>query len=175
MSNRLRNLVILTLLITCLPLLGGCLAGARPTFAVADVDVREETNAGLVLAFAINGTNSGDEPLPLRDVRYSLYLDGERVFSGYRSPETTLRRRGTQQLVLPTVIALDESMPRPTGQVRFRLDGTVTYLTTSPLVEVLFDAGLVRPSASFSEQGVIDLGSKPGDPASILKPGSTGM
>lgn len=170
MSHRWPNRIILTSLLACLPLVGGCLAGARPTFTVADVNVREETDAGLVLAFTIDGVNSGDEPLPLRDVRYSLYLDGQKVFSGYRSPEATLRRRGTQQLILPTVIAIDESTPRPTGRVHFRLNGTVTYLTTSPLIEVLFDAGIVRPSVSFSEQGVIDLGSQPGDPASILQP-----
>ena len=76
-----------------------------PTFQILGAEVTERTDEGIVIMFLVEGTNTGDESLPVREVEYSLELDGRRVFSGTRNGEVTLPRRGVQVLQLPAPIA----------------------------------------------------------------------
>lgn len=135
---------------------GGCSWYHAPELDVKDVTVAQETSQGMVLSFGLNATNENEVALPLKIVRYSLSLEGDRVFSGQRAAEATLRRKGTQRLLLPAAVGWEDvGGARPTGDVRYRLSGEMSYVTPGQLAELLFDTGVRRPSVRFSEEGVI--------------------
>ncbi len=136
---------------------------AAPKLRVTDAAVTERSDAGVVMKFTIEADNPNEEALPLREVRYDVYVDQRRVFSGYRSPEATLRRFGTQIVSLPAVIALPAGQAAPGGTASYRVTGTLVYQTPGSFAEVLFDNDLRRPTVGFSEDGQIDL--------STIKPG----
>lgn len=121
----------------------------------------------MVLTFELSAGNENDVSLPLRQMTYDLELDGKRVFSGTRSPEATLTRLRTHRVTLPAVVRVDESRPRPTGVVPYRLRGTLTYVTPGAFAETLFDAGVRRPTVDFSENGSIDFGDGRSDPVLV--------
>lgn len=139
-------------------LLTGC-GHTPPTFEVVGARLADRTPEGVVLEFDLDATNTNAEELPLRVASYTLSIDGERVFTGERSPEATLRRFGTQRITLPAAIRVDDpgaADALTTGRHRYRLNGTVTYLAPGVLFDVLFDARIYRPSISFSDTGEID-------------------
>jgi hypothetical protein len=138
--------------------LGGCSKYMAPTLDVTGVRVLEETPAGLVLEFSIDAANRNEVELPLREVRYSLMLDGREVFRGVRSPEAALRRLGTQTVRIPAVIPIGEGQPRPTGRQRYTLDGTLAYTTPGQFAQVLFDIKVRRPRVGFRDEGEVELG-----------------
>lgn len=138
-------------------LLASCTSYTAPTLQVAETRVREETSQGIVLDFTLDADNSNSESLPLQSVRYTLYLNDEPVFTGYRSPEATLRRFGTQQITLPAVVPVDATHPRPTGMAEYRLEGTLEYLTPGEIAKILYDAEIQRPTVNFSKAGQIQL------------------
>src|SRR5690242_10451031 len=84
----------------------GCSSYVPPAISIADARVTDRTDEGIAVAFTLDAANKNDEALPLRQTTYSLEVDGQRVFRGERSPEATLRRLGTQQIVLPAGIPL---------------------------------------------------------------------
>lgn len=138
--------------------LAGCTSYAPPTLSVAGVAVTERTEMGLVLEFTLDAQNVNSVALPLREMRYTLELDGREVFRGYRSPEATLRRYGRQYLRVPVAIALEPGQAPPSGSVRYRLDGTLTYIVPGEIAQVLFEADVRRPRVRFSETGTLELG-----------------
>lgn len=138
---------------------GGCSSYEAPSLDVAAVRLREQTAQGVVFDFTLDAENSNSEAIPLRSVRYTLYLDGDPVFTGFRSPEATLRRFGTQQVKLPAVMELGAGKSRPTGTVDYRLEGTIEYITPGELAKLLYDSDIQRPTVSFLKEGKIDLGS----------------
>jgi len=138
--------------------LASCTSYTAPTLDVSSVRVRERTAQGVVLDFTFDADNSNAEALPLQSVRYTLYLDGNQVFSGYRSPEATLRRFGTQTITLPAVIPVGAGGPPRTGTVEYRLEGTLEYVTPGEIARILYDADIQRPTVSFREEGTIELG-----------------
>lgn len=138
----------------CAAALAGCTAS--PRLDVVDTRVIERTEDGVLVEFLIEGRNDNTSELPLRFVRYSLELDGVRVFHGERSAEATLRRSGAQRFTLPVAIRLGEGAT--TGTHGYRLSGEVEYVATDRISELLFDMGAHRPRASFSDSGTIELG-----------------
>lgn len=140
-------------------LLGGCASYKAPRLTVTDVRLTDQSPDGLVITFFVSAENANRSELPLRDVTYSLYIDGQRVFNGSRSPEATLARLAIQELRLPAAVPLDAKHPRPTGPVPYRIDATLTYITPGKLMEVLYDSGIPPPTTSFSHTGTIDLSS----------------
>ena len=90
-------------------------------------------------------------------MRYALRLNGQRVFSGTRSAEATVRRLGTQQFTLPAAIDLAE-FDMPEGDVQYELSGSVVYVTPGEIAQLLFDAGVRKPRSSFQQTGVLDFG-----------------
>ena len=133
--------------------LSGC--GTRPpTMVVVDAKVTDRTADGVVVSFLIAGENPNDDELPLRSVRYSLEIDGEQVFTGERSAESTLRRRGVQTITLPASIPMEAVEP---GVRRYRFSATLEYLARGRLPELLFDLGASRPTVHFTDAGEIVL------------------
>lgn len=149
----------ITALLVAALALGACNSQPAPRFEVTDVAITEQTPTGLVVTFRVRAENRGDDPLPLRDVHYSLSIDQRAAFSGLRHAEATVRRQGSQEFTLPVALTLGENgdLPAaPSGKVPYRLSGTVEYELPGSIAEVLFDSGLRRPSASFGESGQLD-------------------
>jgi Late embryogenesis abundant protein len=139
-------------------LLGGCATASDPVVHLVGVEVRERTSEGVVLAVTLEADNANDRPLPLREVEYAVYLDGTKVFEGQRSAEATIRRFGSQRVVLPA--AFVSTFPLDAVK-RCRVEGRLTYLVPGVLAEALFDADVVRPSAAFAVEGDANLGAVP--------------
>lgn len=137
----------------------GCSGFAPPSVRVVDARVIEQTEHGIAVDFIMEGVNANSEEIPLQVVRYSLAIDGERVFTGERMAEATLRRFGSQTFVLP-VAATWDALPsdRPEGDDsprvrRYRLSGTLQYIAPGALAEVFFDTGVRRPRVRFAAEG----------------------
>lgn len=131
-----------------LGLLSGC-SGRAPTVSVLSAALGESSPDGQLVQFQVRATNPTTSALPLVEARYSVWIDGERVFAGVRSPESTLSREGEQTITLPASVPAGVAAPGATWSVR----GTMTYLSPGVLLKVLFDAGVVRPSVGFSGSG----------------------
>lgn len=139
--------------------------------SVVEARIIDRSDDGAVVQFTIEAKNSNDKPMPLREARYSLELDGRSVFTGARSAETTLPKSRTQRFVLPA--AVPASLVSSIGSgARYRLVGTQTYVTPGAFAELLFDTGVSRPSVGFSAQGTIDeggaVGTAPNTPVSTI-------
>ena len=151
--------VRLVILATAAALLCGC--HAAPRIELQGVHLTEETPDGYALDFDLEATNTNAFELPLLVVNYALWLDGERVFEGRRSPEATLRREGSQTLTLPAAVPLEPGATAPSGTVDYRLRGTLRYVTPGALARSLFDARLSRPKVIFDHRGQIDFDDDP--------------
>ncbi len=136
--------------------LGACTSYRAPTLTIVDARVTDISDDAIVVMFTIDAQNTNDVEIPLQEAKYTLTLDGRRVFEGYRSPQATLQRRGTQRIHLPAVIPIPKDGPAPTGSHRYRLGGTLVYVTPGEFAELLFDAKLRRPKVRFSYGGTID-------------------
>ncbi len=137
--------------------LGGC-AGKPPSFKVVDVAVTEESPEASVVTFVLEGENTSKDPLPLRQVNYSLSLDGKQVFSGTRQAEITLPAAGgpVQRMALPVVVRTEDTGGQPLGQREYRFSGSVEYIVAGALAEYFFDSGVRRPKTGFGESGKLD-------------------
>ena len=130
--------------------LGACSSAPAPRCRDASIGLVESNETGVVTNITLRVDNIGEEPLPVRDVTYELWQDDRRVFKGVRSAQRTLRRYGTQEIVLPAAWVPGEGMPAPKASSRYRVTGRMTYIEPGALSEVLFDAKLIRPSATFA-------------------------
>jgi hypothetical protein len=171
-------------------LIGGCTRYAAPTLSVAAARVTDQSPQGVVISFDLDATNTNEVELPLREMDYTLRLDGREVFRGVRSPEASLRRLGTQRITVPAAVGLGEGQPRPAGVVPYVLEGELAYITPGQIAQVLFDIRVRRPKVAFRQEGMVDLGqalapqpaaSEPGPPparpaaaAPSPSPGATG-
>ena len=155
-SARRRSLAVL--LSAAALVLGACSTKA-PRFEVTSVAVTDQTEEGVVVTFRVAAENRNPEPLPLHTVRYALSLDGREVFRGERSAETTLRRFGTQEFLLPVSIGVGEGRTlseQPGGQIPYSFSASVEYQTPGTIAEALFDSRIRIPTESFSERGKLD-------------------
>jgi hypothetical protein len=134
----------------------GCSPYSAPGLKVTSVAIKDQTPAGTVLDFSIEASNRNEVELPLREVRYTLHLDGKEVFRGVRSPEASLRRLGVQTIHIPAVVPEGQSTGPGT---RFVLEGQLGYTTPGSLAQVLFDIKVRRPKVGFREEG--QLGAPP--------------
>ncbi len=140
-------------------MLTACQSQPAPRLEVSSVGVTDQGAEGMVVTFRVRAENRGDEPLPLRTVRYSLSVNGRPAFTGERQAEATVRRQGTQEFLLPVALSLGEGhdLPAlPTGDVPYSITGNIEYELPGSIAEVLFDTGIRRPTASFGESGTLD-------------------
>jgi hypothetical protein len=136
--------------------LAGCSSYTDPTLRVAGAGVADEGPGALVLDVTIAAQNRNHVELPLREIEYTVSIDGREVFRGVRSPEATLRRLGEQTFTVPAVLVYDG--PRPVGPHEFEIEGEVRYITPGELAQALFDTGVRRPTVRFSDRGRVELG-----------------
>jgi hypothetical protein len=145
--------------------LAGCSSYRAPTLTVTDAALAERNEEGTVVKFTINAAHDNDNPLPLREARYVLELNGKQVFSGVRSAQCTLSRFGSQQFIIPAVVPAAQLAELTGENVSFHISGTLTYITPGAFAELLFDTGVSRPSVGFSDQGTLDM-------SAIMTPGT---
>lgn len=138
----------------CGVLLAGCTASTPPSVRVARVEVGERTADASVLRITLDAENRNDTELPLEELRYAVRLDGREVFRATRAPEASLRRLGTQRLTIPAVVP---TQFMPTTDARFEITGELQYRRPGEISRILYDNRLWRPTAPFSDQGVISL------------------
>jgi hypothetical protein len=137
-------------------LLAGCYSQPAPAIRVVDAHVVEATSDGVVVLFTIEGENRGTDSLPLRAVNYNVSIGGRPVFEGVRSAGRTLPRGGSQSITLPAaapVGAFPAGPPR--AGAPFEITGTIEYETPGVLSDILFDAGVLRPTVAFSGVGAL--------------------
>jgi hypothetical protein len=125
--------------------------------------VAEEGPGALVLDVTIAAQNRNHVELPLREIDYTVRLDGREVFRGVRSPEATLRRLGEQSFTVPAVVTY--AGERPTGMHAIEIEAEVKYITPGELAQALFDTGVRRPTVRFRDAGRVELGQAPASPS----------
>jgi len=88
-------------------------------------------------------------------------VDGRTVFDSRRAAQATLRRLGTQTLILPVVIPTSRTGAL-TGLHALVVSGTLSYIAPGQLGELLFDTGVRVPKVSFTQAVQVELGSADG-------------
>jgi len=152
---------MLTMLAALALFMTACGASA-PTFRITDATVTDQSDQGVVVSFRIAAENRNPDPLPLREVRYSLAVNGRSAFEGRRSAQATLPAFGTQEIILPVSIPIGpgealESMPL--DQLPYAFSGSVEYVLPGTISEALFDSRIRVPKAGFAESGRLDFSS----------------
>lgn len=139
-----------------LPVVAGCSAYRPPTFEAVGVREVERTDDLAVLVFTVRATNPNREPMPLNRASYTVRLGDETVFSGVRSPESTLNTFDSNTFELPAVIPAALSDRR--GEMPYSISGHVVYRRPGALADVLFDANITVPEARLNLSGTVNLG-----------------
>jgi hypothetical protein len=129
----------------------GCSSHAPPSFELADVYTQGDGPDGRVVVFVVEGINDSTAQLPLRDVTYSVSLDGGEVVSARRTAEATLPAKGSQTFELPIGLADGQSVGGA-----YRLTGSVEYQLPGALADLMFDNNIRRTRAGFSFSGQLD-------------------
>lgn len=130
---------------------GGCSSYSAPSLKVTSA-VATRSATGTVIDFTVDASNRNEVELPLREVRYSVSLDGREVFRGVRSPEASLRRLGVQTLHIPAVVPPELS---PGAGARYTIEGQLGYTTPGSFAQVLFDIKVRRPTVAFRQEGEV--------------------
>jgi hypothetical protein len=158
---RVRRSASLTVL-PALASLAGCTGYAPPRLEVTDARIVETSPDATVVRFTFEAENPNESELPLREIRYSVWIEGREVFGGIRSPESTLRRLGAQSFTIPAVIAAAEA---PAPAASYTIEGTLVYITPGSFAQVLFETGVRRPSVGFRHEGTLAPAAGPDGPA----------
>lgn len=138
-------------------LLAGCSSYDAPRLAVSSVVLADRSDEAVVLNVTLAAENTNEVELPLETIEYTVRVDGRVVFEGTRSAEATLRREGTQQIVIPVAIRLAPDVPLR-GSYPYTIRGELTYVTPGEIAQLLFDSGVRRPTVTFRDRGTVDFG-----------------
>ena len=120
----------------------------------------EATDEAVALAFALDLENPNNAAVTLYEFRYTLAVNGTQVYAGRRAPDATLAAAATQRLFLPAVIPyhrLGWTTEVHPPQARYALTGQLVYTVPSTIARLLFDSGVRKPKARFSQRGELSL------------------
>ncbi len=140
--------------------MSGCTVYRDPSVSVVDTTVTETGDGLLGLGFTLVLENPNEQPLALHEFNYTLAVDGTVAYRGRWAASATLPATGTRRLTIPAIVRYDQlgwtesSIP---SQATYDLVGHVLYLAPGDIAEILFDAGVRKPKASFAARGVLDL------------------
>ena len=85
---------------------------------------------------------------------------GKKVYSGIRAAQVTIAADGQRQLTIPAVLRFDRlgwSPQQLPPSASFVLSGKLEYATPGEIEQILFETGVHRPKAGFSETGELRL------------------
>ncbi len=144
------------LLLFALVFLTGCKSFQAPGVGVAEVSVTEATDEALGLTIVTNLINPNNAPVELYEFRYSVDVDGKRVYSGRHAGGATLSAAGSRTLSLPAVVPYErvgwQAHDLP-ASARYSISGKLQYNAPTQLAEILLDTGVRRPKVGFSDKG----------------------
>jgi len=142
----------------------GCAGYRPPSIRLADVRLAERTDEAASFRFELIVENPNEDPVELREIRYTLALDGETIYHGRRAALTTLHAGTTSVIVLPAVVRFDragwpaDALP---PRADYELAGGMVYVTPGTLAEMLLDTGVRTPTASFRQVGSLSFAGGP--------------
>ncbi|MFG0275152.1 MAG: LEA type 2 family protein [Phycisphaerales bacterium] len=137
--------------------LPGCVGGAPPTFSLERVVRTETAPTAATIDFIFEGANPTRNAYPLREVAYSVRIDGQTVFEGVRSAQVTLPPNDARRFRIPAPIPYD-AVGRLAGRtVEYQVSGSVAYLPPGPIAEILYDLGIQRRRVPFSDGGLLEI------------------
>ena len=139
----------------------GCDATRAPGINLLSTRVVEQRPEATLVELTLELTNPNPDPVPLVEFNYTATMDGRRVFDSRRAAQATLRRLGTQTLILPVVIPTSNAGALA-GLHALVVSGTLSYIAPGQLGEVLFDTGVRVPRVSFTQSVQVELGSADG-------------
>jgi len=148
---------LMLLLALVAPALVGCVGGERPTFTLERVLRTERAPDAAKIDFVFQGANPTDNPYPLREVTYTVRIDGRTVFRGQRLAQATLPPNDTQTFTIPAPIPYAEVGRLAGRTVPYEIAGTVAYLPPGPIAEILYDLGVQRRRVPFQEGGLLEI------------------
>lgn len=141
-----RTPIALALLAVTAGLLGACSSGTKPPrFQLVSARAADRTDEGVRIEFTLVGENPNDHDIELGEAIYRASAGGVEFFKGAQSPEVALPRYGRVELILAA------SAPPgmiPPGATSVTLSGWIEYMQPGPFAEVLYDAGLRRPTTA---------------------------
>ncbi len=143
--------------ILCLIMLGLSGCGVKsPRVTLSEVTLGEVTDEGFIINFNLTLANPNPETLELYRVKYDVAVDGRPAYHGLRSAEASVSARGEVTIRVPAVVLYDDigGDHVPTS-LDYALSGRLWYLSPGELAEVLFDAGVQRPSVAFVAAGTL--------------------
>ncbi len=130
-------------------LAGGC-AIVRPEARATDVRVVNSANGATQLAITVALTNPGKDEVELVEYDYALTLpDG----SGYGGKWAALRALPPGATVNAEIPAVVPTASVANGASSWRVSGSVEFRDPKSFARILYEAGLLRTSASFSGKG----------------------
>ena len=143
-----QSIVILSLLAAT-----GCSGYRAPTVTIENVTLGGATAEAVQIEFDLLLGNPNAKPLELEEIRYTLAVDGERVYEGRRAAGVNLSALGEQRISLPAIIpARDDA-----GLVAYTLRGSLRYRTPGQIAQRLFDTGVRRPKTGFRHEGTVEV------------------
>lgn len=152
--TRLRRSLALLVLALLLP---GCVGGAPPTFTLERVVRTDTAPRAAAIDFVFEGVNPTKNAYPLREVVYTVRIDGQIAFQGLRSAQVTLPPNDARQFRIPAPIPYD-IVGRLAGRtVEYEVSGTVAYLPPGPIAEILYDLGVQRRRVPFRDGGLLEI------------------
>jgi hypothetical protein len=145
----------------CMAALTGCAGNPRPVFEVERVALTQQSDEAVVLDFTLLATNPADVIYPLREVTYTMTIDGRTVFRGVRSAQATLPENGVQRVRLPVPVSRSDAPDLLDRPHAYRISGDVAYVMPGPIAEALYDLGIRRRRVGFSDSGTLDIPAAP--------------
>jgi hypothetical protein len=140
---------VAVLMIAAAAVLPGC--ASAPLAEVQSGRSGDRQVSGTVAYIAVELNNPNDEPLPMREVRYSVAVVGQPglTFSGTRAAEATIPAKGVHKLTLPAAFPAGVDL----AGAEYTISGSVSYLEPGQIAAVLYDYRVSRPSVGFSGGG----------------------
>jgi hypothetical protein len=157
-----RCLATVTLALIAMLATGGCQLYPSPNVEI-DPTARlvERSQEAVRFDILLKLENPNDETLELREFKYSISVNGKRVYEGRRDPGANLAAGATKELELPAVVRYDAlGWTEVPPSTEWQLNGHLVYLEPERLAEVLLDTGIYRPKVRFNALGEVDLRSQ---------------
>lgn len=129
----------------------GCSGFQAPELEHIGATLVEQSADASVYRVTVRATNPNEKPMPLREVNYRLAFATGTVVSGGRSPQATVPGYGILDVSFPAVYP---GQAPPAG-TPYTLSGELVYVSPGEFADVLFDAGVSRPTASLRGEGTV--------------------
>lgn len=157
-----RSLILFVPLVGFLALSGcGAAPVVRPVEAIPVV-VTESQDPAAGFRIRLEVTNPSDEDVPLDRFDYVFVVKDVGRFEGRWAPLRTLPPGGTATIVIPASFSLPLGLAEREERgstFDWRIDGGVRYQAPGFIGQILFDAGVRRPTEPFSGSGTFQIGS----------------